>query len=213
MSLRRFDLGALAAMPWKNGGGSTREIACVPAGAGMDSFDWRASVATIDRPGPFSAFEGVDRTIMLLEGAGVRLRSPDAGIDHRLDTPHQPFAFSGDLPLDCELLGGTSIDFNLMARRGRLRSALRVARSAEEVTPARHGLLMALRGRWRLQPLQLPGDDAAAADAIECAPGQGVWWDDAMHGWIATPLDDDDRGTAALAVARLDPTQRQTRET
>lgn len=39
----------------------------LPPGAGMDSFAWRVSVATIARPGPFSAFPGVDRQIMLLE--------------------------------------------------------------------------------------------------------------------------------------------------
>ena len=53
MAPHRFDIAALAPVPWKNGGGSTREIACGPAGAGMDGFDWRASIATIAAPGPF----------------------------------------------------------------------------------------------------------------------------------------------------------------
>lgn len=201
MGLHRFDLRAVAATPWKNGGGSTREIACVPPGAGMDGFDWRVSVATIDRPGPFSAFEGVDRTIMLLEGAGVRLRSADARIDHRLEQPHRPFAFSGELALDCELLGGTSMDFNLMARRDRLRSALRVLRGTEQIPPAGGGLLMALQGRWRLHPLQ--GAGGGAATEIDCGPGEGVWWDGAAHGWLARPLDGEP-ADVALATVRLD---------
>ena len=62
-----LDLASTPPVPWKNGGGSTRELACWPPGAGMDSFAWRVSVATIARPGPFSAFPGVDRQIMLLE--------------------------------------------------------------------------------------------------------------------------------------------------
>ena len=63
--LHRFALADLSASPWKNGGGSTREIVCRPPGAGMDGFDWRVSVATIARSGPFSVFTGVDRVIVL----------------------------------------------------------------------------------------------------------------------------------------------------
>ena len=38
MSLQFFDLATVPATPWKNGGGSTRELACWPLGAGMDAF-------------------------------------------------------------------------------------------------------------------------------------------------------------------------------
>jgi environmental stress-induced protein Ves len=61
-----------ARMPWKNGGGQTTEIA-VSAGASLADFDWRVSIAEINADGPFSAFAGVDRTLVLLSGAGVRL--------------------------------------------------------------------------------------------------------------------------------------------
>ncbi|MEG1056294.1 MAG: HutD family protein, partial [Janthinobacterium sp.] len=64
--MQRFDLNQIPHSPWKNGGGSTREIVCFPPGAGMDSFAWRISVATISQAGPFSAFAGIDRQIMLL---------------------------------------------------------------------------------------------------------------------------------------------------
>ena len=60
-------------MPWKNGGGHTTEIAAEPPGAGMASFAWRVSVADIAHDGPFSAFPGVDRTLVLLAGDGMRL--------------------------------------------------------------------------------------------------------------------------------------------
>ena len=49
--------------PWKNGGGSTTEIAIAPLGATVDKFDWRISLATIANSGPFSVFPGVDRTL------------------------------------------------------------------------------------------------------------------------------------------------------
>ena len=47
MSATRFALADIVPTPWKNGGGATREIACWPPGTGLDSFDWRISVATI----------------------------------------------------------------------------------------------------------------------------------------------------------------------
>ena len=59
MSATRFALADIAPTPWKNGGGATREIACWPAGTGLDSFDWRISVATIAADGAFSLFAGI----------------------------------------------------------------------------------------------------------------------------------------------------------
>ncbi|SCK07743.1 hypothetical protein VAR608DRAFT_0179 [Variovorax sp. HW608] len=184
MAVHRFDIASLAASPWKNGGGVTREIVCSPAGAGMERFDWRVSIATIDRAGPFSAFDGVDRVIMLLDGAGVRLRSRDGRIDHRLDVPHAPFAFDGGVALDGELLGGPSTDFNVMSRRGRLRADVRVLQERGDVAVAAHGLLLALRGAWRLND-------------IDCEAGAGVWWDGEPAEWQADPLDS---GAALVAV-------------
>ncbi|WP_369820961.1 HutD family protein [Pseudorhodoferax sp. Leaf274] len=180
--MQRFDVDALAATPWKNGGGSTREIASWPPGAGFDGFDWRVSVASIAASGPFSRFAGVDRIITLLGGDGVRLQGE--GIDHHLATPLAPFAFSGDARIDCTLLGGASSDFNVMTRRGRLRAELRVLRGAAGLAAAPHGLLLAWRGGWRAggQPL---------------AQGQGLWWADAATPWaVAT----DDPDAALLAV-------------
>jgi environmental stress-induced protein Ves len=43
----------LVAAPWKNGGGVTREVAAFPAGAGLDAFVWRVSIADVAQAGPF----------------------------------------------------------------------------------------------------------------------------------------------------------------
>ena len=120
-----LDLATTPTVAWKNGGGSTRELACWPPGAGMDSFAWRVSVATIARPGPFSAFPGVDRQIMLLEGDGVQLQAGAGQWQHALTQRWAPFAFSGKEPVDCRMLGGVSTDFNLMLRRGEWAGACR----------------------------------------------------------------------------------------
>ncbi|HEV7980797.1 HutD family protein [Amycolatopsis sp.] len=55
-------------VPWKNGGGVTREVA-----GGFSDFGWRVSVADVSTSGPFSVFPGVDRTIMGVEGSGMVL--------------------------------------------------------------------------------------------------------------------------------------------
>jgi environmental stress-induced protein Ves len=138
--LHRFALAELPATPWKNGGGSTREIACCPPGAGLHSFDWRVSIATIDRSGPFSVFAGVDRCIVLLAGDGVALDAPQAGWQHRLDSPLQPFTFSGDDAVDCTLLGGTSTDFNVMTRRGTLCADVQALHAPASLPATRSGL-------------------------------------------------------------------------
>lgn len=180
-----FSRERLAATPWKNGGGSTREVACWPRGASFDNFLWRVSIATIAQGGPFSVFEGIDRQIMLLDGDGVQLRSADGGVDHRLDRPNQPFAFTGDAAIDCTLLGGTSNDFNVMTRRGRCSAELRVIDSAADVAPCAHGLLYALEGQWSL------------AQGESIAKGEGVWWGDKMQGWQVQPQTE---GALLLAV-------------
>ena len=76
MALQWVDLSLIAATPWKNGGGATRELACSPLGADMAHFDWRVSVATIAQSGPFSCFAGVDRIITLLSGGRLQLLRP-----------------------------------------------------------------------------------------------------------------------------------------
>ena len=179
--LQRFALADLTPTPWKNGGGSTREIVCRPPGAGMDAFEWRVSIATIAQSGPFSVFAGVDRVILLLDGDGVHLQSA-GGIDHRLDKALQPFAFSGDEALDCTLLGGPSLDFNVMTRRSALRAEVTVLRNETPLAPAPRGLLLAVRGHWQFQ---------AAGAAQECAAGQGLWWEGEAQGWLARPQGDD----------------------
>ena len=73
---RLIDLSALKPQPWKNGGGSTLQIAIDPTDAGLDTFSWRVSQARIESDGPFSLFPHVSRWIMLVEGNGFDLDFP-----------------------------------------------------------------------------------------------------------------------------------------
>jgi uncharacterized protein len=166
MAAERFDLRDIAPQPWKNGAGLTREIAVGPRGASAADFDWRFSVAEVERAAPFSIFPGIDRCIVLLAGAGLHLRSDDRSLDHRLDTVGAPFHFSGDVPLAATLLGGASRDLNVMTRRGVLRSEVVCHRSAARLHADGPALLLCCTGHWR-------SDDPAAP---VLGPQQGLLW-------------------------------------
>ena len=114
---------ALAAVPWKNGGGVTREYAVHPEGAGLDDFEWRVSSAEIRQDGPFSRFEGIDRALVVLEGDGVELRFPDRLI--LLSPASDPLDFPGDSPVTARLTGGPVRDLNVMTRRASWRAEVR----------------------------------------------------------------------------------------
>src|SRR5262249_61844367 len=61
-------------MPWKNGGGTTTEIAIDPPDADVGGrFRWRPSIAEREGSGAFSAFVGYERTIMVIAGQGMDL--------------------------------------------------------------------------------------------------------------------------------------------
>ena len=107
-------------MPWKNGGGETTEIAVFPEHAGLSDFDWRVSMARVDGHGPFSSFPGIDRTLAILEGAGIVL-SVEGGEPVRLTLDSDPHAFPADIGTSAQLIAGTVIDFNVMSRRGKIR--------------------------------------------------------------------------------------------
>ena len=115
-TVQRFDVADLPATPWKNGGGSTRELLAWPRAQ-----DWsaRLSVADVVSAGPFSSFPGIERWFAVLEGAGVALEVE--GSEHRLGRDTDPFRFAGDAEVQCRLLEGPTRDFNLMAPPGRAR--------------------------------------------------------------------------------------------
>ena len=189
MGLHRFQQHKLAATPWKNGGGSTREIACWPPSSALGDFGWRVSIASITEAGPFSVFQDVDRHIMLLDGDGVRLQTDDGRIDHHLITPFVPFAFSGDEAINCTLAGGTSKDFNVMTRRGQWQAELLVLNTATDLPVASHGVLLALRGRWLV-----------GADQLLLEPEDGLYWTDLAKSWQLVPDTSDNTETLLLSV-------------
>jgi environmental stress-induced protein Ves len=181
-------------MPWKNGGGTTAEIAVAPADADFagGKFDWRLSLASIERDGPFSAFPGVDRTIMLVEGAGMILTNAE-NVSMALDRKHLPQDFPGEWPVDCRLLDGPVRDLNLMANRARVRADWQViALDRKEAALASSDTLVAhiLSGRFEL-------DGVADRDSpVALCTGDTLIVDDGQAGIRA-------RGTGVLFAASI----------
>lgn len=127
--MRRLGPADYRDMPWKNGGGVTRELLKLPHPSDPARFLARLSIATVGASGPFSLFPGVDRTLMLLEGAGVVLTLGGAR-EVVLDQRWRPFAFPGEAEIECRLLGGPVRDFNLMVDRALAQGSLEVVQLA-----------------------------------------------------------------------------------
>jgi environmental stress-induced protein Ves len=109
--------------PWKNGGGSTTEIAISPAGASLEAFDWRVSMARVASDGPFSDFPDIDRTLAVVKGNGLVLTIGD-NAPVTLSSGANPIRFSGDTPTSARLTAGEIVDLNVMTRRGRFHHRL-----------------------------------------------------------------------------------------
>ena len=154
-------LANVAATPWRNGGGVTRELLAWPSTA-----EWRLriSVADIESDGPFSAFPGVERWFAVLAGQGVELRM-DSG-PQRLGRRSEPLRFDGGAAVDCALLAGATRDFNLMAAPG----AARLRRIDAEVR-----LDCGARRLVALYSHQAGGRLVLGSDSFEVPPATLAW--------------------------------------
>ncbi|HEV2564940.1 MAG TPA: HutD family protein [Microvirga sp.] len=127
MAVRIIRNDDLVRVPWKNGGGTTAEVAAFPEGSGFETFGWRISMADVASDGPFSVFPGIDRTLIVVEGDGIELDVE--GIAYPLDRNAPKLSFSGDDITTGRLLSGPIRDLNVMTRRGRFRHRTRFVES------------------------------------------------------------------------------------
>lgn len=150
-------------MPWKNGQGETLEIARSPAGQSLDDFDWRVSVAPVIADGEFSVFPGIERTIAVIEGAGMTLDLAGRPVEL---TPGVPLTYDGGLAVHGRLVDGPVRDINVMVRRGRCIGEMilatgNVAIAAAGATVIAYGLA----GTWIAE---------AGGESRPLAPGDSV---------------------------------------
>lgn len=94
--------------PWKNGGGTTVDIA---AANGV----WQFGRTPIVKPGAFSDYTGFNRVQALVAGSGLVLETPEGEIDVR--QPFRPVRFKGETPITSRLEAGPVEVVNLLGRR------------------------------------------------------------------------------------------------
>ena len=99
-------------MPWANGGGTSYEIASDRNELG--EWTWRLAMAPVNEDGPFSRIECVNRSLAVVDGAGMLL-----SVDRKKlqCLPMQVVRFRGDAITDATLTDGPILDINLMIRR------------------------------------------------------------------------------------------------
>jgi len=162
MTLTPIRADDVAPQPWRNGGGTTRELLAWP-----DAGDWRVrvSVADIASDGPFSVYAGVRRWFAVLKGAGVELTID--GEPRRVTRNDAPLGFAGDAVTQCRLLDGPTRDLNLMLRAAG--GGLRLADDGLPWQPraAQCGLFSAVAGHCR-----------ADGDAAIALPAYALLWFD-----------------------------------
>jgi len=155
-------------VPWKNGGGSTTEIAVSPAGATVaGSFDWRISMARVLGSGPFSPFPGVERVIVQLSGEPMCLEHGDYA-SHELSRL-TPYRFPGEWPTVGRLAGGEARDFNVMTRRGAASASveglrLGAAATADRTVDTEIALVFAVSGRMTVAVREGRSGETEAAE-------------------------------------------------
>lgn len=170
-AVRRLRAADRPAVPWKNGGGLTRPVATWPAGAGLDTFEWRVSCATVAEDGPFSRFDGIDRTLAVLDG---RLALDGDGRSRVIAAGEPPVSFRGEAAIVGRVLAADAgiaapvVDLNVMVRRGLWEAEVRWAGLPAVVRSAADELLLFAWGA--------PVEVAVPGDApVELAPDDVLW--------------------------------------
>ena len=112
-------------IPWKNGGGVTKELFYIPHPENPSQFIFRLSIASVKDSGPFSVFTGIDRILLLLKGSGLILKKGNEEKIH-LNKNLEPLSFPGEESIHSELISGPVTDFNVMTDRGHGHSEISV---------------------------------------------------------------------------------------
>ena len=141
-----INVSNLPSAPWKNGGGSTKEIAAFPPNAELDNFIWRVSLAEIKQPSAYSLFPEIDRTQILIAGECLSLRNQN-GQSKRL-LAYEPFSFAGEQAWFAEPEGDCQM-LNVMTSRTNALSELEIIRgNLSCMGDGRHPVLMVVKGEY-----------------------------------------------------------------
>lgn len=101
---------------WKNNLGESRLILRSPQDSQPDDFDWQGGTATMSGTLPFSDYPGIDRSLCVIGGQGLRVQSQLR--DLVLTKESGPFHFQGEETIVGTTLGQDVMqDFNILSRR------------------------------------------------------------------------------------------------
>ena len=162
-------------VPWKNGGGTATDIVGSPEGAGFDGFDWRLSGARVAKPGPFSVFPDVDRTMFILSGGRLELEGLPGG-RATLTSGSEPFDFPGDVPVTAAVPEGPIDNLNLMVDRRRFGRATRrlAIKGSVAIEPRGRLLVYCERGSLEAGGVRLSEKDTLVAEGPVTLGGDGM---------------------------------------
>lgn len=136
--VQRFELTESRPEPWKNGRGVTRTLLTHASASGdaageLPSWRWRISVAELQENGPFSVFEDIDRTLILLSGGELILHRPNGATV--LDRPGAQVSFRGEEAIQATITPAPAQALNVMTRRGSVHSTVHVVREQPAAIP------------------------------------------------------------------------------
>jgi environmental stress-induced protein Ves len=190
----------LAASPWKNGGGVTREVIRFPRSSDLHDFHLRISIADVHSSGPFSLFPDHDRMIIQLTGLPMTLRSAS------LDSPihlsvNQPFYFSGATNIHCDIESPTT-DYNLMVHKRFLHASTEILAPSEvtiqrSVSAQEIAVIFALRDTVDIEFAGRPFATLRQWDSI--------WLNNAGSSDVSLSLSLSNRSSAVLHVVTKRP--------
>lgn len=178
MTATLIPFAGLTVSPWRNGAGRKADIAAGP--------DWLVGFAWLDADAPFSNYDGHDRTITLIEGAGFTLDFGPAHAALSARKLYAPCLFDGGWTTQCRVPDGPSMVLNAMTARATWTHRVSIAPVAPLAAPSPGGLafLVVLEGS-----VAIDGQTAGPRDAFRLAGA-------------ATPTAGAD---ARAALIRIDP--------
>ena len=157
-----------AVVPWKNGGGTTTELAQAPVKASGQDWSWRISIANVEQSGPFSMFAGIDRISCVVDGDGMDLRYEDGSVVAL--EPNQPVTYDGGATVIGKLRSTPIRNFNVMVDRRFFRSAMRIVRGpdTETVQTTHHETVFIhmLQGQCSVTPAERPSETLSAHESL-----------------------------------------------
>jgi environmental stress-induced protein Ves len=151
-------LADLSPIAWANGGGLTTELASEMTDAtdvASAAWDWRVSIARIERSGPFSALPGVGRALVPLTADLPELRID--GVPHRVRR-HAIVRFDGGSEVVCGPVPTPVPVLNVMVRSGVVDAAVTIHPAHPSENALTDGFAVALDAVSIEGDLLTPGD-------------------------------------------------------